>query len=68
MIQLDDMIAAMKKDLDAHEAGPDLRNKSLYFLRASKKRLHRAGNIKNMISGFIDAKERFDVFWNEREI
>ncbi len=66
--KLDDMIVAMKKDLDAHGAGPDLRNKSLYFLRATKKRIHQANNIKNMNLCLIDAEEKFDAFWDEIEI
>jgi len=66
--KLDDMIVAMKKHLDAHKADPDLRNKSLYFLRATKKRIHQAINIKNMNLCLIDAEEKFGAFWDEIEI
>ena len=66
--KLDDMIVTMKKHFDAHGAGPELRNKSLYFLRATKKRIHQANNIKNMNLCLIDAEEKFDAFWDEIEI
>jgi len=68
LAKLDDMIVAMKKDLDAHRAVPNLRNKSLYFLRATKKCIHRANNIKNMNFYLIKAEEKFDAFWDEIEI
>jgi len=66
--KLDDMIEVMKKHLDVHGAEPELRNKSLYFLRTTKKRIHQANNIKNMILCLNDAVEKFDVFWDEIEI
>ena len=68
LAKLDDMIVAMKIHLDTHGAGSDLRNKSLYFLRATKKRIHQANNIKNMNLCLIDAEEKFDAFWDEIEI
>ena len=65
LAKIDDMILAMKKHLDAHRAGPDLRNKSLYCLRTTKKRIHEAKNIKSMNLCLIDAEEKFDAFWYE---
>jgi len=64
----DDMIVEIKEHLDAHGAAPDLRNKSLYSLRATKKRIHEAKNIKSMHLCLIDAEEKFDDFWDEIEI
>ncbi len=65
LTKLEDMIGEMKMHLDAHEAGPDLRNRSLYSLRTIKKRIHRAGSIGNMNLDFIEAEENFDVFLDQ---
>ncbi len=68
LAKINDMIEATKKHLDAHGAGPDLRNKSLYCLRTTKKRIHEAKNIKRMNLCLIDAKEKFETFWDEIKI
>jgi hypothetical protein len=63
--KVDNMIVKMKKHLDAHRAGPDLRNKSLYSMRTIKTRISEAKNIKSMNLCLIDAEEKFDDFWDE---
>jgi len=68
LAKINDMIEATKKHLDAHGAGPDLRNKSLYCLRTTKKHIHEAKNIKRMNLCLIDAKEKFETFWDEIKI
>jgi len=68
LAKIDDMIVAMKKHLDAHRAGPDLRNQSLYCLRTAKKRIHEAKNIKSMNLCLIDAEEKLETFWDAIEI
>ncbi len=62
---IDNMIEETKAYLDAHKAGQNLRNKSLYFLRTIKKRISEAKNIKSMNLCLIDAEEKLDVFWDE---
>jgi len=62
---IDNMIEETKAYLDAHQAGQDLRNKSLYSLRTIKKRISEAKNIKSMNLCLIDAEEKLDVFWDE---
>jgi hypothetical protein len=62
---IDNMIEETKAHLDAHKAGQDLRNKSLYSLRTIKKRVSEAKNIKSMNLCLIDAEEKLDVFWDE---
>ncbi len=60
---IDNMIIEMEKNLDAHNAAPDLRNKSLYYLkRTIKNRIGDTSNIKSMNFCLIDAKEKFDDF------
>ncbi len=57
------MIIEMEKNLDAYNAGPDLRNKSLYYLkRTIKNRIDDTTNIKSINLCLIDAKEKFDDF------
>jgi len=63
--KVDNMIVKMKKHLDAHRAGPDLRNRSLYSLRTIKKRIQGAENIKSMNLCLIDVEDKFDDFWDE---
>jgi hypothetical protein len=62
---IDNMIEETKAYLDAHKAGQNLRNKSLYSLRTIKKRISEAKNIKSMNLCLIDAEEKLDVFWDE---
>jgi len=62
---IDNMIEETKAHLDAHKAGQGLRNKSLYFLRTTKKRISEAKNIKSMNLCLINAEEKLDVFWDE---
>jgi hypothetical protein len=66
--KVDSMIVKMKEHLDAHDAGQDLRNKSLYYLRSIKKCIHEAKNIRSMSLCLIDAEEKFDAFWDEVQI
>ena len=66
--KVDNMIVEMREHLDVHRASPDLRNKSLYYLRAIKNRISEVTNIKSMNLCLIDAKEKFDDFWDEIKI
>ena len=66
--KVDSMIVKMKEHLDAHEAGQDLRNKSLYYLRSIKGCISKATNIRSMSLCLIDAEEKFDAFWDEVQI
>lgn len=65
LAKVDHMILKMKKHLDAHRAVPDLRNRSLYFLRTIKKRIRGAENITSMNRCLIDAEDKFDELWDE---
>lgn len=67
LLKLDKMNEGIKDHLDAHEAGPDLRNKSLYFLKRIKSRISNAGNIKSINTCLNDAEDMLDIFWEEIE-
>ncbi len=63
LVIIDNMIIEMEKNLDVHNASPDLRNKSLYYLKITiRNRIGDAINIKSMNLCLIDAEEKFDDF------
>ena len=68
LAMVDNMIVEMKEHCDAYQAGPDLRNKSLYSLRTFKKSISKTINIKSMNLCLFDAEEKFDAFWDEIKI
>lgn len=64
---LDHMIEEMKNHLKKHKAKPDLRNKFLYSLRMFSKNIRRAKDIETINQLKSDAKEKFDIYWEEVE-
>jgi len=64
---LDHMIEEMKNHLKKHKAKPDLRNKILYSLRMISKNIRMAKDIETINQLKSDAKEKFDIYWEEVE-
>ena len=64
---LDHMIEKMKNHLEAHKAGPDLRNKCLYSLRMISKNILRSKHIKKINQLKTHAQDKFDIYWEEVE-
>jgi len=64
---LEDMIEKMKSHLEAHRAGPDLRNKFLYSLRRISKNISKAKDIESINRLKSDAEDKFDIYWEEVE-
>lgn len=64
-VKIDMMIAEMRKHCDAYQASPDVRNESLYSLRAYKQNIGKAGNIRSMNRHLIGAEERFQGVLDE---
>lgn len=67
LTMLDHMIEKMKNHLEAHKAGPDLRNKSLYSLRRISENIRNAKDIENINRLKSHAEEKFDIYWEEVE-
>jgi hypothetical protein len=67
LTMLDHMIEKMKNHLEAHKAGPDLRNKFLYSLRRISENIRKARDIANINRLKSDAEEKFDIYWEEVE-
>jgi hypothetical protein len=61
------MIVKMKNHLEAHKAGPDLRNKYLYSLRMISKNIRMAKDIESINRLKSDAEDKFDIYWEEIE-
>jgi len=64
---LDHMTEKMKNHLEAHKAGPDLRNKFLYSLRMISENIRKAKDIENINRLKSDAEDKFDIYWEEIE-
>jgi len=64
---LGDMIEKMKNHLEAHKAGPDLRNKFLYSLRRISKNISKAKDIESINRLKSDAEDKFDLYYEEVE-
>jgi len=64
---LGEMIEKMKNHLEAHKAGPDLRNKYLYSLRRISKNISKAKDIESINRLKSDAEDEFDLYWEEVE-
>jgi hypothetical protein len=67
LTMLDHMIEKMKNHLEAHKAGPDLRNKFLYSLRMISENIRKAKDIANINRLKSHAEEKFDIYWEEVE-
>ena len=63
--KISNMIEEMRKHCDAYQAGPDMRNRSLHSLRASKQRIDMAPTINSAHEYMIDAQEEFAGFLDE---
>lgn len=64
---LDHMIEKMKNHLEVHKAGPDLRNKYLYFLRMISKNIRKAKDIETINRLKSHAQDKFDIYCEEVE-
>jgi len=67
LTMLEHMIEKMKNHLEVYKAGPDLRNKFLYSLRMISKNIRIAKDIETINQLKSDAKEKFDIYWEEVE-
>ena len=67
LTMLDHMIEKMKNHLEAHKAGPDLRNKFLYSLRMISENIRKAKDIEKINKLKNHAQDKFDIFWEEVE-
>jgi len=68
MLKLLDIVnEKMKNHLEAHKAGPDLRNKFLYFLRMISENIRKAKDIENIDRLKSHAEDKFDIYWEEVE-
>jgi len=67
LTMLNHMIEKMKNHLEAHKRGPDLRNKFLYSLRMISKNIREAKDIETINQLKSDAKDKFDIYWEEVE-
>ena len=57
----------MKNYLEAHKAGPDLRNKYLYSLRMISENIRTAKDIEKINRLKSHAQDKFDICWEEVE-
>jgi len=64
---LDHMIEKMKNHLEAHKAGPDLKNKFLYSLRMISKNIRETKDIETINQLKSNAEDKFDIYWEEVE-
>ena len=67
LMMLDHMIEKMKNHLEAHKAGPDLRNKFLYSLRMISENIRKAKDIEKINKLKNHAQDKFDLYWEEVE-
>jgi len=67
LTMLEHMIEKMKNHLEVYKAGPDLRNKFLYSLRMISKNIRIVKDIETIDRLKSDAKEKFDIYWEEVE-
>jgi len=67
LTMLNHMIKKMKNHLEAHKAGPDLRNKFLYSLRMISDNIRKAKDIETINQLKSDAEDKFDIYWEEVE-
>jgi len=67
LTMLDHMIEKMKNHLEAHKAGPDLRNKYLYSLRMISENIRKAKDIETINRLKSHAQDKFDIYREEVE-
>jgi hypothetical protein len=59
------LIQKMRDHLEAHGAGEDLRNQSLFALHVKIRSIEEANSVDRIEGHVLDAQEVYETFWGE---